>query len=183
MLRKVIRQGLVLSAAASIAVAAAALAQDGVATSNDLSPESAVEARRALMRSIDAVMQEIEAATPADLDDLGIYSLQQRYAAVGGMLLAFPHLFPAGSDLPEPTVEEGGNPSIATPAVWTDFPSLVLRAGEAADLALTAAMTPRDGLADQAVALRAACSGCHETFMEYRSSGFGGPIEIPLDFL
>lgn len=166
---RILRVIIAASMTASTAFAAVALAQDAIANSGDLAPKSAIEARRALMRSVDAVMQEIELVVPADLDDQGIVDLQQRYVAVSGMLLAFPHLFPAGSDIAEPAVADGGNASIATPAVWTDFPTLVMRAQEAAEVAQTASMTPQEGLADAAVALRNACSSCHETFMEYRS--------------
>jgi len=161
-----------------VTLSAAAAAQNTPATSNDLTPESAVEARRALMRSIDAAMQQIEATAPTSLDDLGVYNLQQQYGAVGGMLLSFPHLFPAGSDIPEPPVAEGGNPSISRPEVWTNFPALVTFAEQAAQIAYMASMTPAEGLADQAAALRSACSSCHEMFMEYRS-GVVGPVELP----
>jgi len=174
------RATIAMSAAAAMLFTPATLAQNAAATSNDLPPEGAIEARRGLMRSVNAILQEIRTVTPADLDEVGVYDLQQRYLAIGGMLRALPYLFPAGSDLPEPAIAAGGNPSIATPAVWTDFPTLVALAEAAADIAFAASIAPQEELAEQVRTLRSGCTACHSIFMEYRVADFGAPVEGPV---
>jgi len=165
------RAAVAMAALGMTALGTVAFAQDAVVTDPEgIPPEETIAARRALMMGIDALMYEIEAAVPADLDELELYTLQQHYLAIGGMLLAFPNLFPADTNLPEPAVAEGGHATVALPFVWESFQAFHNLAHQAADVALGASMAASAAdLATTAADLRAVCDACHSQFMEYRA--------------
>src|SRR3546814_833951 len=106
-------------------------------------------ARRVLMGAIDIYMQEIEAfAQDAEEDGTPIpFEAAEAADIVSTKLLAFPHLFPAGSGIWSKEAEEGAptSVSLAMPAVWENFPDFYPRANQASQKAFDLSrMTPRD---------------------------------------
>jgi cytochrome c556 len=92
-----------------------------------------------------------------------------RYAeAMSAMFLAFPHLFPARSNLfkrdpnADPITE-----TLASPDVWTGFPDFYRQADESAKLAheLARSDTVEDAKS-RAHELRIACDACHALYLE-----------------
>lgn len=131
-------------------------------------------ARRVLMGSIDVYMQEIEAFVEDALDTGEPIPFEAAEAAdiVSSMLLAFPHLFPSGTDIwsEEAEAEDPTSVSLALPAIWERFPDFYERANEAAQQAFDLSRArPRDEVWMQAAAdLRSACDSCHADYTRFR---------------
>ncbi|MBN1239791.1 MAG: cytochrome c [Gammaproteobacteria bacterium] len=124
-------------------------------------PEEIIEARRVLMIEVERQMIPVDrfaAGEPADPE-----AVRSAGAAMEAMLLAFPHLFPAKTNLYEPDVREPA--TRALPEIWQDFDAFLTLA-EASESA-AAAMADADG--DEALrtagrSLRASCDACHARF-------------------
>lgn len=120
-----------------------------------------IEARRVLMRQVQRLMQPIDAfAFDGNGDAVTVRSAAE---SIEAMMLAFPHLFPASTNLYDASLREP--PTIATPAVWkkfADFRTLAEKSERSAAAAV--ASTDVTTLRTAAVALRDTCETCHAQF-------------------
>jgi cytochrome c556 len=125
-------------------------------------PGEVIEARRLLMTEAERLMKAIdgytlgEPAAPAELRSLA--------TTLEPMLLALPHLFPASTDLFDPTVLDP--PTIALPAIWQRFAAFRAMAenSEHAAAELAAASDDPQALKAASERLRTSCDACHRAF-------------------
>jgi cytochrome c556 len=122
-----------------------------------------IEARRVLMLRVEDLMKPIDALTVEQSAD--VPALRSAAASIEPMMLAFPHLFPAATNLYDATVRE--TPTSALPAIWDDTAAFRKFAEEAERAAATLAKS--DDAEEARTAgrtLRASCDGCHARFMK-----------------
>lgn len=169
------------AALTSMVVGGAAMAQEASIHAGNAPTEPAaipiedvIFARRVLMGGIDIYMQEIEAfIQDAEKNDVPIpFEAAEAADIVSTKLLAFPHLFPVGSQIwsEEAERDDPTSVSLALPSVWENFPDFYRRANESAQMAFDLSRKmPRDEswIAD-AIELRAACDSCHADFTRFR---------------
>jgi cytochrome c556 len=160
------RRGFGLTPAVAFAAYLLAASLPAMAQDQDAATRDAIFARKTLMDFMCDRVTEIEVMVGRGTIDL---KLVRQYAdAMSAMFIAFPHLFPAGSNLwrhnpdADPLAE-----TLASPDVWTGFPDFYQQAAESAKLARELA---RVGTADDARArareLRIACDACHALYLE-----------------
>jgi cytochrome c556 len=161
------------AAAALVAAAlAVALALTPAARSEDRVPgltgidhaDDVVGARQSLMDGIDADMMAIDLFGAGTNAPLAV--LKEHADRISTLLSIFPHLFP-------PQTKPSDNqaiPTTATPAVWANFDDFYAKAQAAAMIALDATRAETaDKFKDEGKKLRAACDGCHATYMHVES--------------
>lgn len=150
-------------AACVIAVAGMALGQDnGVAP-----PKDTIFARKILMGSIDANMDEIETMLAPE-GTLNLAEGQYHADMISIMLMAFPHMFSAATN--QWTSGADRDPAFdtfAAPEVWTQFADFYQKADTASKIAF-AASRARDVAAFRAsiAELRQACNACHTAYQK-----------------
>jgi cytochrome c556 len=139
-----------------------ALAEDQRAAST----EDVIFARKALKDAVCDKMANIErmiAFGRIDLDEV-----HAQADAISVMLLAFPHLFPPGSDQWKPDTDQ--DPAIATlasPELWREFPDFYRQAAAAAKTAFELSRADKiDDAKMRARELRIACDTCHALYLE-----------------
>lgn len=143
----------------------------GIATaapSQEMPPaKDTIFARKILMGSIDMNMDEIETMTAPD-GTLNLAEGQEHADIVSIMLMSFPHMFPASTN--QWTAGADRDPAtdtFASPDVWSNFADFYQRAQAASKLAFEASRAKRpDDFKPLIVQLRAACNGCHATYMK-----------------
>ena len=132
-------------------------------------PHDAVFARRILMSGISGNMDEIIGLLEAP-GDFDLKDAREHAAEISTMLLAFPHLFPPGTDTWSKALEEedAARVSFAKSEVWRTFDDFYGRAQAASQTALDASMARR---ADQfkriAQDLQQQCDACHVRYRRY----------------
>jgi cytochrome c556 len=130
-------------------------------------PKDTIFARKILMGSIDMNMDEIETMTAPD-GTLNLAEGQEHADIVSIMLMSFPHMFPASTN--QWTAGADRDPAtdtFASPDVWSNFADFYQRAQAASKIALDASRAKRpDDFKALIVQLRAACNGCHATYMK-----------------
>ena len=153
---------------AATATIFAGQSSEGAASLSDTALTAQTEttlARRLLMVSIgannDAVHDILDGVLP--MDD---YELRTRLTSISHMLYAFPNLYRAE---PNPWTEAGAQAdparvSLATAAVWDDFPQFKAMAEEGYRLAQEAADAPREEMLPVVERLEALCESCHATY-------------------
>jgi cytochrome c556 len=151
--------GLVVSClVVSIAIPLVSQAQD--ATSD------VIAARKLLMDSIMNNMDRIQEMISERRIDLGV----NRGCAdnVSSMLVAFPHLFPPGSNQWKEDVDlDPVKDTFASPDIWTDFADFSRRAAAAANTALELRRADNeDDVKRLYRALGIACDTCHALYMK-----------------
>jgi cytochrome c556 len=128
--------------------------------------EDVIFARKALKDAVCDRMASIErmiALGRIDLDDV-----HAQADAISVMLLAFPHLFPAGSNLWKPdTDQDPATATLASPDLWVAFPDFYRQAAAAAKTAFELSRADKiDEAKTRARELRIACDACHALYLE-----------------
>jgi cytochrome c556 len=141
----------------------AALGQDQSAAT----PSDAIFARKTVMDTLSSKMDAIEAAT-ASTGKIDLAAANEQADTVSVLLMAFPHLFPAATNQWKPNVDKDpGTDTFAAPEVWTKYADFYKQATEASKLAYDASRATQEAELRAVVAkLRAACDGCHATYMK-----------------
>jgi cytochrome c556 len=140
-----------------------ALGQDqGAAT-----PADAIFARKTLMDTLSSKMDVIETATSSP-NKIDLAAANEQADTVSVLLMAFPHLFPPATNQWKPNVDKDpGTDTFAAPEVWTQFADFYKQSTAASKLAYDASRATEEAEFRAAVAkLRAACDGCHTTYMK-----------------
>ncbi len=124
-------------------------------------------ARKILMGSIDMNMDEIETMTSPD-GTLNLAEGQEHADIVSIMLMAFPHMFPPGTNQWVANADrDPATDTFASPDVWSNFSDFYQRAQAASKIAFDASRAKRaDEFKALVAQLRAACNGCHATYMK-----------------
>jgi cytochrome c556 len=153
--------GCILAASLLAAGPRASAQEQGAAATRDV-----IFARKTLMDFMCDRMTEIELMVGRGTIDL---KLVRQYAdAMSAMFVAFPHLFPPGSNLWKRN--SGADPvagTLASPDVWTGFPDFYRQAAESAKLARELSRVDTvDDAKDRAHELRIACDSCHVLYLE-----------------
>jgi cytochrome c556 len=126
--------------------------------------DDVIQARQLLMDGIDSEMADIDLA--AGGQEFKIADLQTHAFAINTLLTAFPHLFPPQT---KPATSPDGSPvsTSAVPAIWQNFEEFYGRSQAAAALAFDAGQAKTlEQFRAIATKLRAACDGCHATYMQ-----------------
>jgi cytochrome c556 len=149
-------------AAALLATASVAIAQDQpAATTKDV-----IFARKTLMNFMCDKMADIERMIAMGHIDLD--RARGKADAISVMFMAFPHLFPPGSNQWNPAaVPDPETDTYASPDVWTRFADFYRLAAAAAQSAH--AMSRADKIDDfktHARELRIICDSCHAVYSE-----------------
>jgi cytochrome c556 len=132
-------------------------------------PHDAIIARRVLTTTVEHNADEI-AAMIADPSSLNPAEAVEHAETISTLLLAFPRLFPADSNIhsAELEAERPDLVSLARPAAWQDYASFCATAKGAADLAFQASRARSlDEFVTRAEAMLAACDGCHAAYRRY----------------
>jgi cytochrome c556 len=158
-----VRAGLAAAvlAASLVATGFVAVAQDRSAATTDL-----IFARKTIMSSLCDKMMDIERMIAAGNIDTKTARTHARAMSV--MLMAFPHLFPPGSNQwqrdvnPDPVAE-----TLASPDLWTSFPDFYRQAAAAARAASALSRADKaEDIKTYARELRIGCDTCHALYLE-----------------
>jgi cytochrome c556 len=141
----------------------AALGQDQSAAT----PADTIFARKTVMDTLSSKMDVIETAT-SSTNKIDLAGATEQADTVSVLLMAFPHLFPVATNQWKPNVDKDpGTDTFAAPEVWTKFADFYKQSTEASKLAYDASRATEEAGFGAAVAkLRAACDGCHATYMK-----------------
>jgi cytochrome c556 len=128
--------------------------------------QDVIFARKTLMDFMCDRMTEIEVMVGQGAIDLK--AVHRHAEAISAMFMAFPHLFPPGSNLWRRN--PGSDPvseTLASPDVWTAFPDFYRQAADSSRLAhdLARADTIEEAKSS-ARELRIACDACHALYLE-----------------
>jgi len=130
-------------------------------------PADTIFARKTLMNTINASMDEIEAMLAPGAK---IESAEAREHAdlISVLLMAFPHLFPpATNQWKEGASRDAAFDTYASPEIWLQFPDFYARAGSASKIALEASRAAnRAEFQARILELRAACNSCHAAYQK-----------------
>jgi cytochrome c556 len=124
-------------------------------------------ARKILMDTIDHHMDAIDwmlnSGKPVDLAEASGHA-----DTISVMLMAFPHLFPAGTNQWQPnSARNPARDTFASPQLWTNFSDFYQRAAAASKLAYNASRARRESdLRNFMASLRAACDSCHALYVK-----------------
>jgi cytochrome c556 len=146
--------GALLALAASVAAGAPGTDQD------------AIFARKTLKDTVCDKLAEIERMIArGDIDRAGVH---RQADAIAVLLLAFPHLFPPGSNQWKPNADAPPETvTLASPEVWMSFADFYRQADAAAKSAdALAHATTADDVKLHARELRIACDTCHAFYLE-----------------
>lgn len=145
-------------------------------------PLEVIAARRALMIAIEDHVRPIDTATVEDHVDPA--ELVAAADSIAAMLLAFPHLFPATTNLYESDAEIPV--TLALPKVWEEFPAFYAMTAAASRTATSLAETTDAGQLREASRLvRASCDSCHARYLRpyVRSKPVQGDDDFDFDAL
>jgi cytochrome c556 len=152
-----------VAAACVIMLTNGALGQDGGAAP----AKDTIFARKILMGSIDANMDEIETMLAPE-GKLDLVEGRQHADIISIMLMAFPHMFPPGTNQWTAGADrDAALDTYAAPEVWTQFADFYQKASAASKIAFEASRAA-DAAAfkTRIAALRAACNGCHAVYQK-----------------
>jgi cytochrome c556 len=128
--------------------------------------QDAIFARKTLKDTVCDKLAEIERMIArGDIDRAVVH---RQADAIAVLLLAFPHLFPPGSNQWKPNAEAPPETvTLASPEVWTSFADFYRQAQAAAKSAdALAHATTADDVKSRARELRIACDTCHALYLE-----------------
>jgi len=130
-------------------------------------PKDTIFARKILMGGISENMDEIEAMLAPE-GRLNLAEGQEHADTISIMLMAFPHMFPAGTNQWVAGADrDPATDTYASPDVWARFPDFYRLADAASKIAFAASRAKRaDEFKAQIVQLRAACDGCHAVYQK-----------------
>jgi cytochrome c556 len=149
-------------AAAVLATSFAAIAQDQrAATAKDV-----IFARKTLMSFMCDKMMDIEQMIATGHIDVD--GARGNADAISAMFMAFPHLFPPGSNQWSPdAVPDPETDTYASPQLWTGFPDFYRLAAASAQIAHEMSRaTNVDEFKSRARELRIVCDECHSLYAE-----------------
>jgi cytochrome c556 len=120
-----------------------------------------------MMDSISDNMDQIEGMISTGKIDLA--DAHEHADTMSVMLMAFPHLFPPGSNQwkannpdPDPVAD-----TFASPDAWSKFPDFYQRATAASKTAFDMSRADKvDDLKARAMELRVACNACHAAYLK-----------------
>jgi cytochrome c556 len=150
-------------AAGVLATSFVALAQDqSAATVKDV-----IFARKTVMDTLSDNMDQIEGMISTGKIDIA--DAHEHADTISVMLMAFPHLFPPGSNQwkasnpdPDPVTD-----TFASPDVWSKFSDFYKRANDASKTAFDISHADKaDELKAQTQKLRVACNACHAAYLK-----------------
>jgi len=150
-------------AAGVLATSFVALAQDqSAATVKDV-----IFARKTMMDTLSDNMDQIEGMISTGKID--ITDAHEHADTISVMLMAFPHLFPPGSNQwkasnpdPDPVTD-----TFASPDVWSKFSDFYKRANDASKTAFDISHADKpDELKAATQKLRVACNACHAAYLK-----------------
>jgi cytochrome c556 len=130
-------------------------------------PSDTIYARKTVMDTISEKMDALEAASASNRKiDLG--EAHEFADVISVLLMAFPHMFPAETNLWKPSVDKDpAFDTYAAPEVWTRFADFYKRAGNASKIAYNASRANGEAEFKAAVIeLRGACDGCHAAYQK-----------------
>jgi cytochrome c556 len=154
------------SCRAALCGALLALAVSAAAGAPSTTDQDAIFARKTLKDTICDKLAEIERMIArGDIDRGGVH---RQADAIAVLLLAFPHLFPPGSNQWKPNADAPPETvTLASPEVWTSFADFYRQAEAAAKSAdALAHATTADDVKSRARELRIACDTCHALYLE-----------------
>jgi cytochrome c556 len=152
-----------IAAAGLLTAISTALGQDsGVAPAKDT-----IFARKILMGSIDANMDEIETMLAPE-GRLDLAEGAHHADMISIMLMAFPHMFPAATNQWTAGADrDAALDTYAAPEVWTQFADFYQRAGAASKIAFDASRALNEASFRARIAeLRQACNSCHAVYQK-----------------
>jgi cytochrome c556 len=155
--------GRAVLAASLIATPCAVLGQEQGATP----PKDTIFARKILMGSIDMTMDEIENMTVSG-GTLNLAEGQEHADIISIMLMAFPHMFPPGTNQWKPGADrDPATDTYASPDVWSNFADFYQRAAAASKIAFEASRAKRASDFRALISqLRTACNSCHAAYQK-----------------
>jgi cytochrome c556 len=130
-------------------------------------PKDTIFARKILMGSIDMNMDEIETMLAPE-GTLNLAEGQEHADIISIMLMAFPHMFPAGTNQWTPGADrDPATDTFASPHVWTNFAEFYQRAAAASKIAFDASHARRGSEFRALISqLRTACNSCHAAYQK-----------------
>jgi cytochrome c556 len=168
--RKSFGRGCVATACGGTGIAALVLAAGCAALGQDQSAATAADAifsRKIVMDTINNRMDELEGMLASE-DKLDLVEAREHADLISVMFMAFPHLFPPGTNQWKPNVErDAGRDTYASPDVWTNFADFYGRAGRASKVAYAASRAKQQSEFRTLIAeLRTACNACHAVYLK-----------------
>jgi cytochrome c556 len=146
-----------------LAAAPVALAQNEAAPP----PKDTIFARKILMGAVDMNMDEVETmlAPEGKFDHV---EAREHLDIISVLLMAFPHMFPASTNLWREGVErDPALDTFASPDLWTSFADFYQGAADASKLAFEASRARRaQDFRAQVAELRSACNSCHAKYLK-----------------
>jgi cytochrome c556 len=139
-----------------------ASAQDqSAATAKDV-----IFARKTLMSSISDNMDQIETMISTGKIDLA--DAHEHADTISVMFMAFPHLFPPGSNQWKPNADlDPATDTFTSPDAWSKFSDFYKRAAAASKTAFDMSRADKvDELKARAKELRVACNTCHDLYLK-----------------
>jgi cytochrome c556 len=148
--------------AASLAIGPAAMAQDQSAAAG----ADAIFARKTIMDALCDKMAEIERMIALGKIDTKVTHAHGDTISV--MLMAFPHLFPPGTNKWKPDLDQDPlTETLASPNLWSSFPDFYRQATAAAKTAFALSRADKiDDIKTNARELRIECDTCHSLYLE-----------------
>jgi cytochrome c556 len=130
-------------------------------------PKDTIFARKIIMDSIGANMDEIETMTSSP-DKISMSEAHEHADVISVMLQAFPHLFPPATNQWKPNVErDAATDTFASPNVWANYSDFYARANDASQIALDASRAGTEAeFRTLAGKLRMACDACHASYQK-----------------
>src|SRR4029077_10469997 len=152
------------------AIALLAVGMNPMASSQDQSvtiAKDAIFARKILMDTINTNMDELETMTTSD-KRVNLAEGREHADMISVMLMAFPHLFAAGTNQWKPNVErDPGRDTYASPDVFTNYEDFYTKAANASKIAYRASRAEQESEFKKFVAeLRVACDSCHAVYLK-----------------
>jgi cytochrome c556 len=166
--RMAVAAGCACLAAAMLGTAVLGTSQ--MASAQDQSAATAKDvifARKTMMSSISDNMDQIETMIASgkkiDLDDA-----HEHADTISVMFMAFPHLFPPGSNQWKPNADrDPGTDTFASPDAWSKFPDFYQRAAGASKTAYDMSRADKvEELKTRTKELRVACDACHALYLK-----------------
>jgi cytochrome c556 len=154
---------IVLIAGLLAAASGAALSQDQSAAT----PKDAIFARKIVMDTIGANMDELETMTNSR-NEINLTEGHEHADTISVMLMAFPHLFPPNTNQWKPNAQrDAGRDTYASPEVWERFADFYQQAANASKHAYNASRAKQDADFRKSIAaLRTACDSCHAVYLK-----------------
>jgi cytochrome c556 len=130
-------------------------------------PKDTIFARKIIMDSIGANMDEIETMTSSPAK-ISMSEAHEHADMISVMLQAFPHLFPPATNQWKANVaRDAATDTFASPNVWTNYSDFYARANDASQVALDASRAGTEAeFRTLAGKLRMACDACHASYQK-----------------